>query len=85
MCCILRGSLQDQLEGSGVELLNETPNNFLVKRDELARWLRNFEKDGHENARSFYLEAWDGNGRFTYDRIDPMSRLEAWRTVFSSD
>ena len=27
------------------------------------------EKSGQEQARSFYLEAWNGTGRFTYDRI----------------
>ena len=51
------------------ELLAGNPNGILVYRDELVGWLRSLEKQGHESARAFYLEAWDGNGRFTFDRI----------------
>lgn len=51
------------------ELLNENPNGLLVFRDELLGLLCALERDGQEGARQFYLEAWNGNGRFTYDRI----------------
>jgi len=51
------------------ELLCETPRGLLIFRDELVGWLRTMDKDGHENDRSFYLEAWNGNGRYIYDRI----------------
>jgi len=51
------------------ELLSENPNGLLVFRDELVGWLRNLDKAGHEGARSFFLEAWDGKGGFTFDRI----------------
>jgi putative DNA primase/helicase len=51
------------------ELLAGNPNGILVYRDELVGWLRSLEKQGHESDRAFYLEAWDGNGRFTFDRI----------------
>ena len=51
------------------ELLAGNPNGMLIYRDELVGWLRTLEKQGHESARAFYLEAWDGNGRFTVDRI----------------
>lgn len=51
------------------ELLNENPHGMLVFRDELTGWLYNLEKDGQQGARAFYLEAWDGTGAFTYDRI----------------
>lgn len=51
------------------ELLNENPNGLMIYRDELAGFLRNLDKDGHENDRAFYLEAWNGDGRYTYDRI----------------
>lgn len=51
------------------ELLNENPNGILVFRDELVGLLRSLDKQGQECARAFYLEAWDGAGRFTYDRI----------------
>ncbi|MDZ4842920.1 MAG: YfjI family protein [Hyphomicrobium aestuarii] len=50
-------------------LLNESPNGLLQFRDELNGFFRTFEKPGHESDRSFYLEAWNGDGSFTYDRI----------------
>jgi putative DNA primase/helicase len=51
------------------ELLNENPNGLLVFRDELTGFLRQLDRDGHESDRAFYLEAWNGHGRFKYDRI----------------
>ncbi|WP_200840733.1 YfjI family protein [Geminicoccus flavidas] len=51
------------------ELLNENPRGLLVNRDELTGWLRGLDRDGREQDRAFYLEAWNGSGRFTYDRI----------------
>lgn len=51
------------------ELLNKNPNGMIVFRDELSGWLRSLDKDGQEGSRSFYLEAWNGNGRYTFDRI----------------
>jgi putative DNA primase/helicase len=52
------------------ELLRDNPNGVLVSRDELIGWLRNMEREGRQGDRSFYLEAWNGSGRFTYDRIE---------------
>jgi len=51
------------------ELLAENPNGMLISRDELTGWLRAMDKQGHESDRAFYLEAWNGDKRFTYDRI----------------
>jgi hypothetical protein len=51
------------------ELLNENPNGLLVFRVELTGFLRQLDRDGHESDRAFYLEAWNGHGRFKYDRI----------------
>jgi putative DNA primase/helicase len=51
------------------ELLTETPRGMLIFRDELIGLLRSMDKDGHENDRGFYLEAWNGTGAYTYDRI----------------
>jgi putative DNA primase/helicase len=51
------------------ELLNENPNGLLLIRDELSGFLRNLGKQGREGERSFYLEAWNGDQSFTYDRI----------------
>jgi putative DNA primase/helicase len=52
------------------ELLRDNPNGIGVIRDELAGWMRGLDKEGRECDRTFYLEAWDGDGTiFTYDRI----------------
>jgi hypothetical protein len=51
------------------ELLNENPRGMLLLRDELAGWLRQLEKLGREGDREFYLEAWNGTGSYTFDRI----------------
>ncbi|MEW6490300.1 MAG: DUF3987 domain-containing protein [Thermodesulfobacteriota bacterium] len=51
------------------ELLAANPRGVLVYRDELVGLLRNLDKEGQEGARAFYLEAWNGAGRFTFDRI----------------
>jgi putative DNA primase/helicase len=51
------------------ELLAENPNGVLVFRDELVGFLRSMDKDGYEESRAFYLEAWTGTGSYTFDRI----------------
>ena len=51
------------------EILNENPNGVTLFRDELYAFLKSLDKEGHESARGFYLEAWNGNSRYTYDRI----------------
>ncbi len=51
------------------EILNENPNGVLVFRDELVGFLKSLDKEGQEGARSFYLESWNGDSRYTYDRI----------------
>ena len=61
--------LQDATVEKVGELLNENPRGLLLLRDELMGWLRSLDRQGHESDRAFYLEAWDGTGSFTYDRI----------------
>jgi len=51
------------------EILSENPNGVLQFRDELTGFLRQMEKPGHETDRAFFLEAWNGDGSFTSDRI----------------
>lgn len=51
------------------EILADNPAGVMVFRDELTGWLYNLEKENQQGARAFHLEAWDGTGRFTYDRI----------------
>ncbi len=51
------------------EILSENPNGVLQFRDELTGFLKQMHKPGHETDRAFYLEAWNGDGSFTSDRI----------------
>jgi hypothetical protein len=51
------------------ELLRDNPWGLLLYRDELPGFFRTLDMQGHESDRSFYLEAWNGTGSFTYDRI----------------
>lgn len=51
------------------EILRDNSNGVLVFRDELTGLLRTLDRDGHESDRAFFLEAWNGTGSFTYDRI----------------
>ena len=51
------------------ELLNQNPNGLLLHRDELVGFLRSLDKEGREDSRAFFLEAWNGTGDFTSDRI----------------
>jgi putative DNA primase/helicase len=56
------------VEKPGV-ILSQNPNGVLIYRDEWAAFVRLMEREGHEGDRGFYLEAWNGTGRFTCDRI----------------
>jgi hypothetical protein len=51
------------------ELLAENPSGLLVFRDELTGWLRSLDSESRQSDRAFYLEAWNGTGSFTFDRI----------------
>lgn len=51
------------------ELLNENQRGLLLIRDELAGFLSKMEGDDYQSDRAFYLEAFNGDGQFTYDRI----------------
>ena len=51
------------------ELLRDNPRGVMVFRDELVGFLQNLDREGREGSRAFYLEAWDGTGSFTFDRI----------------
>jgi Protein of unknown function (DUF3987) len=50
-------------------ILNENPSGVLLSRDEMAGFLATMDREGHENDRAFYLEAWNGYSRYTYDRV----------------
>lgn len=51
------------------DMLKESPNGFLQYRDELAGWWASLSRDGQENARSFWLEVWNGDGDYYIDRV----------------
>jgi putative DNA primase/helicase len=51
------------------EILNQNPFGILLFRDELNGFFRTLERQGHEADRAFYLECWNGDNSFTYDRI----------------
>src|SRR6266851_4000176 len=50
-------------------ILKENPQGVLYLRDELSGWMAQLEQRGRERERSFFLEAWDGNSDFTFDRV----------------
>lgn len=51
------------------ELLVENPRGLLLYRDELMGLLSSWDKEGRETDRAFFLEAWNGDGSLTTDRI----------------
>lgn len=51
------------------ERLNENPNGLTLVRDELSGWLAKMQQEEHATDRAFYLECFNGDGRYTYDRI----------------
>ncbi len=51
------------------ELLNENQNGLLLIRDELPGFLARMEDQECQGERAFYLEAFNGDGSFTFDRI----------------
>ena len=51
------------------EIQNENPSGVLNFRDELSGFLLGLEKEGHENARTYFLESWSGLLRYRKDTI----------------
>lgn len=51
------------------QILIDNPFGVLAYRDELTGLLRSLDKDGQEGARAFYLQAYDGNQSYTFDRV----------------
>ena len=51
------------------ELLNQNDRGLLVFRDELTGLLLSWDREDRQSDRSFFLEAWNGSGSFTTDRI----------------
>jgi len=51
------------------ELLNENPNGVMLYRDEISGFLKTIDREDRSNDRAFYLEAFNGLGSYTFDRI----------------
>ena len=51
------------------ELMQQTPWGTLSYRDELYGLLIGLDKQGQEGSRAFYLQSYDGNQGYTFDRI----------------
>ena len=64
------------------EILRDNPNGVLINRDELMGLLRGMERDGHEQDRAFYLEAWTAGAvhlrpdRPGHDRHQSLRRVD---------
>ncbi len=51
------------------ELMRQNPWGVLSYRDELYGLLTSLDKQGQEGSRAFYLQSYDGNQGYTFDRI----------------
>jgi putative DNA primase/helicase len=51
------------------ELMRENPNGLLLVRDELSGWLAKMVQEDYQGDRAFYLECFEGNTCFVWDRI----------------
>jgi hypothetical protein len=51
------------------EMLERNPQGMLVFRDELTALLASWDKEGNQGDKGFYLEAWNGTGSHSIDRI----------------
>ncbi|WP_296727782.1 YfjI family protein [Variovorax sp.] len=51
------------------EFMSANPWGFLAYRDEIHGLLKGMDREGQEGARAFYLQAYDGNQPYTFDRI----------------
>ncbi|WP_257294930.1 YfjI family protein [Endozoicomonas sp. YOMI1] len=56
------------IEKLGV-LLSENPWGLLQLRDELSGWIAGLNRDDRQQDRAFWLEAFNGDGTFSYNRI----------------
>jgi hypothetical protein len=65
----LRFKTNDSTIEKMAELLEQNPRGILLFRDELIGLLTSWDKEGREPDRAFYLEAWNGYGSITTDRI----------------
>lgn len=51
------------------ELLRENPLGLTMVRDELSGWIEAMGREENSEPRSFWLQTWNGDGSYTFDRI----------------
>jgi hypothetical protein len=51
------------------ELLRDNPTGMLLYRDELSGWLSSLHQEGRDGDREFFLETWNGDGNYIFDRV----------------
>ena len=56
------------IEAMGI-VLAANPGGVLLHRDELVGFFRSMDREGRQEDRSFYLEAWAGDSRYSHDRV----------------
>lgn len=61
--------INDATAESMHKVLAGNPGGVLLVRDELPGWLGSLEKKGQEGSRGFWLETWNGDGRYSMSRI----------------
>jgi len=61
--------LNDTTYEKAGEIAVHNPKGFLMHRDEIVSLFRHLEREENAAARNFYMQAWGGKDRYTFDRI----------------
>lgn len=64
-----RLTMNDATVEKAGELMNESDHHLTIVRDEMAGLLSKMQQEEYAADRAFYLECYNGDSRFTYDRI----------------
>jgi putative DNA primase/helicase len=64
------------------EIMSENPNGLILIRDELSGLVAKLLQEEHQADRTFYLECFEGNSSFTWDRIT-RGTVEALNCILS--
>ncbi|EED35856.1 conserved hypothetical protein [Luminiphilus syltensis NOR5-1B] len=51
------------------EIMRDNPNGLILIRDELSGWLAKLADEDHQGERAYYLECFEGQNPFVWDRI----------------
>ncbi|MDA8190920.1 MAG: YfjI family protein [Gammaproteobacteria bacterium] len=67
--CLRRYTTSNATPEALGELLRQNPQGLMLERDEIMGLLRELDREDKADHRAFLLEAWDGSGSYTFDRI----------------